>query len=419
MTEAVVIGAGLAGLTTAYELRRRGWEVTVVDTEREVAAGASHANGSLLVPSMAEPWNTPGVHRHLAGSLFRTDSPLRLWPSAIPSLLGWGLRFLRHATPARSRAATEANFILGHYSLQCTDEMRAQLDHRDDAAGHGLIRIFRDPAGMRTALEGIDRLRPLGLRAETLDARDAVRLEPALEGIRDRIAGAVLYPDDQRGDARRFCLALASAFTREGGRLRLDTPVVKIEVEGGQARGVRLRDGRIEATAVVISAGVRSPDVARTAGVHLPIAPAKGYTVTLPMPEGLPMPTIPVSDDALHAGVVPVSGGLRLAGTAEFAGHDSGLDPRRIAQLLQVLEAIYPRIAPRIDRSHAASWTGLRPVSADGVPLVGDTRIGGLYVNAGHGPLGWTLAAGSARLLADLMCGTPPAIDATPYRVHR
>ncbi|NBU25753.1 MAG: FAD-dependent oxidoreductase, partial [Gammaproteobacteria bacterium] len=237
--------------------------MTVVDGQPEVAAGASHANGSLLTTSMAEPWNAPGVHRHLAESLFRADSPLKLWPSAIPSLLGWGMRFLRHSTPARSRAATEANFILGHYSLRCLDEVRAQLDHRDDAAGHGLIRIFRDPEGMRTAMQGIDRLRPLGLRAETLDAAGAVRLEPALEGIRDRIAGAVLFPDDQRGDAHRFCVALATAFARAGGRLRLDTPVERIEVERGQVRGVRLRDGRIEAATVVLSAGVRSPALAR------------------------------------------------------------------------------------------------------------------------------------------------------------
>jgi D-amino-acid dehydrogenase len=419
VTQALVIGAGLAGLTTAFELQRRGWDVTVIDGQPGVALGASHANGSLLTPSMAEPWNSPGVHRHLAKSLFWADSPLKLWPSAIPSLLGWGVRFLRHSTRSRCRAATEANFGLAHYSLRCLDELRSQIAHQDPSYGHGLIRIFRDPADMQAALAMIGHLGRLGLNAQTLDATGAVRLEPALEAIGEKIAGAVFFPDDQRGDAYQFCLALADAFTRAGGQLRLGAPVHGIDIEDGRVRGIRLSGERLSTSTVVLSAGVLSARLAAAAGVHLAIAPAKGYTVTLPVPEGVHAPQIPVADDAMHAGVVPVPGGLRLAGPAEFAGHDSRLEPQRISQLISVLDAIYPRIAASIDRSRASSWTGLRPVSADGVPLIGESRIRGLIVNSGHGPLGWTLAAGSARLLADLMCRTRPAIDATPYRVHR
>ena len=165
--------------------------------------------------------------------------------------------------------------------------------------------------------------------------------------------------------------------------------------------------------------GVRSPALARQAGVHLPIVPAKGYTLTLPLPADQFPPPHPVADDALHAAVVPIAGGLRLAGTAEFAGYDMTFQTHRIDQLLHVLKVIYPTISANVDRSRVSAWVGLRPVSADGVPFIGATRIGGLYVNAGHGPLGWTMAAGSARLLADEMSGANAAIDTAPYRVHR
>lgn len=414
-----VIGAGLAGLTTAYELLERGWEVTVLDEQDDVACGASHANGSLLTPSMAEPWNAPGVHRHLAQSVFNPVSPLRLWPSAIPSLLGWGVRFLRNSTAARSRAATVANFDLASYSRRCLNELRARVGYCDTAAVQGLVKIFRDRDGFESALAGVRGLQSLGLRLEVLDADGAIRHVPALAAIADKISGALLFPDDECADAHLFCLVVASALRRGGATLRLGAAVHSIDTDGQRVRSIRVGDECIAADHVVVAAGVRSPALVRDVGVHLPIVPAKGYTVTLPLPVHLESPPLPVADDALHAAVVPVAGGLRLAGTAEFAGYDMNAQPHRTAQLLHVLEVIFPTIAAKLDRSRAKTWIGLRPVSADGVPFIGATRIGGLYINAGHGPLGWTMAAGSARLLADDMTGGKAAINPAPYRVHR
>ena len=419
MKRACVIGAGLAGLTTAFELQQRGWDVTILDEQGEVARGASHANGSLLTPSMAEPWNTPGVHRHLVQSVFNPISPLRLWPSAIPSLLGWGVRFLRNSTAARSRAATTANFHLASYSLRCLDELRTRVGYRDTAAGRGLVKIFRDVDGFEAALRGMRVLQSLGLRLEVLDADRAIQRVPELTAIADRISGALFFPDDECADAHLFCLNVATALRRGGATLRLGTAVRSIDTDGQRVRGLTVGDERIAADHVIVAAGVRSPALLRGIGVHLPIAPAKGYTVTLPLPAGFEPPPMPVADDALHAAVVPVAAGLRLAGTAEFAGHDLRLQPHRTEQLLNVLAVIFPKIAAEVDRSLARTWIGLRPVSADGVPFIGSTGIGGLYVNAGHGPLGWTMAAGSARLLADELTGVAAAIDPYPYRVHR
>jgi D-amino-acid dehydrogenase len=419
LKRACVIGAGLAGLTTAFELQQRGWDVTVLDEQGEVARGASHANGSLLTPSMAEPWNAPGVHRHLVQSLFNPISPLRLWPSAIPSLLGWGVRFLRNSTAARSRAATTANFHLASYSLRCLDELRDRVGYRDTAAARGLVKIFRDFDGFHAALLGMRALQGLGLRLEALDADGAIRRVPTLAAITEQIAGALFFPDDECADAHLFCMTVAAALRRGGATLRLGAAVHSIDTDGQQVRSIMVGDERIAADHVVVAAGVRSSALMGALGIHLPIAPAKGYTVTLPLPAGFEPLPLPVADDALHAAVIPVAGGLRLAGTAEFAGHDLRLQPHRTAQLLHVLEVILPTLAAAVDRSRARTWIGLRPVSADGVPFVGSTGIGGLYVNAGHGPLGWTMAAGSARLLADEMTGGAAAIDPRPYRVHR
>jgi D-amino-acid dehydrogenase len=329
------------------------------------------------------------------------------------------MRFLRNSTAQRSHVAAAANFRLASYSLRCLDDLCARLGHRDAAAVQGVVKIFRDPRGLESALTGLRRLQGLGLKVEVLDASAAIRRVPALSAIADDISGALFFPDDSCADARLFCLAVAAGLQRAGGVLRLGAGVSSIDTDGRRVRGVRVGDERIPADHVVIAMGVRSPALARRTGVHLPIVPAKGYTLTLPLPAGQLPPPHPVADDTLHAAVVPVAGGLRLAGTAEFAGHDMTFQPHRIDQLLHVLEVIYPTIAADVDRSRASAWVGLRPVSADGVPFIGATRIGGLYVNAGHGPLGWTMAAGSARLLADEMSGSTAGIDPAPYRVHR
>jgi D-amino-acid dehydrogenase len=252
-----------------------------------------------------------------------------------------------------------------------------------------------------------------------LDRERAVQEEPELEEVASRIVGALRFQDDESGDAHRFCVALADCIERQGGRIVLGTRASHIVFRGDTAVGVATTEGVVEGSAIVIAAGVHSPGLARSCGVSLAIRPVKGYSLTLDVSRLDRRPALPVVDDDLHAAIVPMQQCLRIAGTAEFVGMDRSVRPDRIENLWRVLRATYPRIAREVDPTTAVAWAGLRPVSVDGLPFIGATTMRGLYVNAGHGHVGWTMAVGSGQLLADIVRGSPPDIDPNPYRAAR
>lgn len=415
----IVVGGGIIGVTTAYELARQGFQTTLIEAREGVALETSYANGALLTPSMSDPWNAPGVHRHLLASLFDSESAMKLRLSAIPSLLGWGTLFFRSSNVERHAAATRASYILGKYSVDCLRELCAALPLEYDAATVGTLKVFRDARAMERPLTLAEQLAPIGLRFQVLDADAAVSAEPALAGIHADIAGALHFPDDGAGDPLKFSCALSNAFLRLGGVVKTSVQVSAIAIERGRVTGVDSSAGRITADKVVIAAGNATPALVRALRVSLPVKPVKGYTVTFDISHLSERPTMPVVDDALHAAVVPLGGRLRVAGTAEFAGENLELHRCRIGTLLKLLAALYPHLAAQLAKADGQLWTGLRPMSADGLPFIGLSQIPGLYVNTGHGHLGWTLATGSARLLTDLMTGVHPAIDPAPYRVTR
>jgi D-amino-acid dehydrogenase len=278
------------------------------------------------------------------------------------------------------------------------------------------MKIFASEAAMARPLK-LSNLQD-GLAFQVLDADGAVGVEPALSAVKSRIACALYYPNDAVGDARLYVERIAAVARQAKGEVRLNRSVSAIR-PSADGFSVECGEERLSARRVVLAAGNRTPALARKLGVRLPIKPAKGYSLTYALPPGLAAPRIPVVDDAMHAAVVPLEGRIRVAGTAEFAGESRTLDPQRVENLALLLSRLYPDLAPQLDRRSAFGWTGLRPMSADGRPFIGETDRPGLWVNAGHGHLGWTMAAGSARLLADLMHGQPPAIDPTPYAPNR
>lgn len=419
MSKVIVVGAGLAGVTTAHELARRGHETILIERHQGVGLDASYANGALLTPSMAEPWNAPGVHRLLAASLFDPRSAMKLRLSAIPSLIGWGSRFLACSTSARHEAATKASFILAKYSVGRTRDVRAELGLTYDAKTVGTLKIFRTTAAMESALAIASKLEPLGLRFEVSNGDEAVAAEPALAEIRSRIIGALRFPDDESGDARQFCEQLANAFCKAGGILWTHACVTELSVKRSTVSGVMVGE-RVEcAGSVIVAAGSTSADLLRQVGVSVPIRPVKGYTVTFDASHIERGPVIPIVDGALHAAIVPLGSRLRVAGTAEFAGENRRLVEERVDKLLMLPNTTLPRIARQFSRASAQAWAGLRPMSPDGLPFIGPTRISGLYINAGHGHLGWTQAMGSACLLAGTVDGKNPDIDPSPYSAMR
>jgi D-amino-acid dehydrogenase len=412
----LIIGAGLIGVTSAYSLRRRGHEVVVIDRESGPGRETSFANGSLLTPSMPEPWNAPGCWRTLLASLGRTDSPMQLRIKALPGLTRWGLRFLRNSSTARYQRNAIRNHRLALYSLKMMASIRDRAAIEYGRTARGTLRLFRDSAALNHAWTS-NPLASEGLTSRRLTREQTLELEPALAPIAGQFTGAIHYPIDETGDAHRFCRALAEQAQREGVQFRFGTEVTSIEIRSGRVTSVMGAGERFEADTFLVAAASYSTPLLKRAGIDLPVQPVKGYSVTFDLPPETNSLRIPIIDDDLHAVVVPLEGAIRVAGTAEFAGYDRSSNPARIRNLLKLLQQILPQLP--VDPERARSWCGLRPMSPDGVPIIGPTALSNLFVNTGHGPLGWTMAAGSAELLADLMDGRPAAVDPACYDLKR
>lgn len=411
----LVIGSGLLGVSSAWALARAGCEVTVLERADGPAAATSHANAGMITPSMADPWNAPGIHRDLLRWLGHEDAPFLLRPSALPGLLGWGLRFLAASRPAAFRRHLEANLRLARHSQQVMAALRGELDLPHDHRANGTIKVFADARHFEAAAERNRLLKSLGLDVRLLDAAGAVAVEPALADVRERIAGAVHCPQDESGDARAYTERLAEHAARAGVAFRFGMSVRGLERDGARIRAAWVGEKSFEADAFVLAAGSWSEPLLRKLGVHVPVRPVKGYSITLDMGAWRGAPQMPVIDDAMHLAATPLGRRLRVAGTAELAGDDRSLNPARIENLFRAVLALFPSLAPHLDRAAAQPWAGLRPMSSDGVPRIGRLPYENLWLNTGQGHLGWTLAAGSAQLLADLMTERAPVLDPAAY----
>jgi D-amino-acid dehydrogenase len=415
----LVVGSGLMGVTAAHFLLRRGHEVTVVDQGPEPGCATSFANGALLTPSMADPWNTPRIWNDLLVSALRRKPIVNVRLRALPSMGRWIFRFLRAANATVFNRNSLNNLRLALHSL---DVLRSLTDETAISYGHrkcGTLRVFRDSSSFLSACDTAARLAVHGLGFRRLTVRQTVEIEPALDPVAKDLLGGIHYTTDEIGDARQFCIELARWLQARGADFRFHTKVRSFEVRAGRIVAALTNQGALRADSYVAAAGSDTATLLHGIGVRLPIRPLKGYSVTF---EGLAAPCalrIPVVDDTLHAAVVPIGSNLRVAGIAEFAGFDRTIDPRRIATLLAVLKEFVPNIGTELDMRKAQAWCGLRPLSADGVPIIGRTPISNLFVNAGHGHLGWTMAAASGELLADVLSNERSKIDPAPYALLR
>ena len=416
--DVIVVGGGLAGLSSAYALHEAGYAVRVLERREDVALETSFANGGILTPSMPDPWNAPGVHWQLLRWLGREDAPMLLRPRAIPAYLGWGLRFLAASAPRSYHGSMQANYRLCAYSVERVRAWRAALDLEYALGTRGTLEVYRNPASFEQAVAEVRSLSPLGLVGEPLDPAATGRLEPLLEEIRGDLVGAIHFPADESGDALLFCRGLRARLEARGVKVALNTAVHAVRVSAGRAVGVETEGGFLSGSHVVMAGGPWSTALLAACGVHVHVRPVKGYSLSIPIDPGSG-PRHALSDDSLHAVMTPLGATLRLAGTAEFSGWDLSLRPGRVQALWRLLAALSPTLARSVNRSSAKAWCGLRPMSADGRPYIGATSVAGLYVNTGHGHLGWTQAAGSASLLAQLVSGVPTAIDPRPYALTR
>jgi len=416
----IVIGCGLLGVSTAYMLHRRGLQVTVLERASAAARETSFANGGLLVPSMAEPWNAPGILGQLSRSLLGKHDALLVNPAAIPGLVGWGLKFLCQSTEALWQANTLKNVRMALYSRRVLADLRADLNLPFDYRESGSLKVFRDDRALEHAWTQASWLQRHGdVPASLLTARESISLEPALSGVSSHVVGGIYYPLDAVSDARGFCEALVEHLSSTDVKFGFSTTVTGWKQSGGRITGVETDKGPLLADAFVLAAANSSRGLTNMLGFDLPIRPAKGYSLTLSSDNPPASPQLPIVDDATHAVVVPLKRGLRVAGVAEFTGMDLSIPEARTRYLQGLLRSVFPEFARPEVLNHAEAWTGLRPMSADGVPIVGPTPIENLYLNTGHGHLGWTLAAGSAQALADSITGTRPGLELSEYTLAR
>lgn len=399
-----VLGAGVVGSATAYMLAKEGHEVTVVDRCDRPGMETSFANGGLMTPSDSSPWNSPGTIKRLGKMLFDSNSTLKINPSAVPSIVGWGLKFLSNSTYARHKANMIANIRIASLSLQTLRSIRQTSELDYDQTVRGTMRVFPRDGRMSEFVQMCREMQEWGVKFDILNQDQILEKERCLKDVIDRYVGAVFFPDDESGDAHKFTNEMARLATEIGARFLTNTTVLEIAKESSaKISHVKTSKGDIQADAYVLSLGSYSPLLARPLGIHLPIIPVKGYSVTLPLNGWKGGPTRPVMDDGYHAMMVPMGDRLRMGGKAEFARYNTRIDPKEGRRVLDDILKILPAMAAHVDVESALNWSGLRPMTPGGPPLVGPTQYSNLFLNTGHGPLGWTMSCGSAKITADLI----------------
>lgn len=406
-----VLGAGVIGTTTAWYLSEAGHDVTVIERRGGVAEETSFANGGQISVSHSEPWASPGAPAQLLRWLFRRDSPLRFRPRLDPHQWAWGLRFLGECRRSRYERNLEQVVRLGLYSRECLAGLRERTGIDYLQRREGILHFYTSADVYAGAHAPAARMRALGCEREVIGVAQAVAREPALSVLQPEMKGATWTPGDESGDAHRFTSELAAMAGARGVRFLFDTHVMGFETEGQAVRGVRLnRSGAfesLEADAVVVALGAFSAPLLRPLGINLPVYPARGYSVTVPVRDEESAYTVSLIDDEYKLVYSRLGDHLRVAGMAEIDGYRQDIDPARCRQVLDRVAYCFPK-AGRWDQ--ARFWAGLRPTTPSSVPFVGTTPWQGLYLNTGHGTLGWTNACGSAALLRDRMAGEPASL---------
>ncbi len=414
-----VVGAGVVGTSVAWELTARGHRVVLIDRAPEVAQETSYANGAQLHAGHAAPWNPPGVLFDALRWLGRSDSPLRIHPGRVLRAPSWSLRFLANATSRRYRNHARANARLAEYGVRSTRHWREELGLQFEGRDSGILKLFDDPRTLEHGQREAEAVRELGIEHRLLTRDEAIEREPALAAGADQLAGAIEFPGDGCGDALLFTQELARRATEHGAALQLGTTVRRVLGGHAGADGLETDHGTVEADQIVLAAGSYAPALARPLGIRLPIEPIKGYSVTLSLDGIEGAPNTPIIDDARKVVVTRLGNRLRIAGKAEICGFDTALDERRWRAVREQGLSRFPGLAEQLADAPSEPWAGLRPMSCDGPPILGPTGVPRLHLACGVGHLGWTFAAGSARLVADQLEGRTCDIDPAPYRFDR
>jgi D-amino-acid dehydrogenase len=413
----LVLGSGLLGVSSAYYLSQLGHEVTVLDRQANPAAETSFANGGQISVSHAEPWANPSAPLKVLQWLGKEDAPLLFRLRADMRQWLWGLQFMRECTPARTRHNIKQIVQLGTYSRAMLSELRMSTGLNYDQRTQGILHFYTSQKEFDGALGPSEQMRELGCERHVISADEALKLEPALRHIRPQLAGATYTAEDESGDANRFARELVKLCQASGVKFLMSHTITALREAAGKIDHVEATDSegrfqRIRADAYVLAMGSMSPIYAEPLGIRLPIYPAKGYSVTMPVKDASMAHQVSLTDDEFKLVFSRLTGPtgdrLRIAGTAELNGYDRDLNRVRCEAIVRRVEQLFPGAG---DATQASFWTGLRPATPSNVPIIGTSKITNLFLNTGHGTLGWTHACGSGKSIARIVSGLAPEVD--------
>ncbi len=404
----LVLGSGVVGTAVAYYLARAGHAVEVVDRQPGAALETSYANAGEVSPGYSAPWAGPGVPIKAIKWMLMRHSPLVVWPLLDPAMWRWGAMMLANCT-AKAYALNKSRMVpLAEYSRDCLKALRAETGIAYDERAQGTLQLFRTHKQLDGIGSDVEVLRQYGVPFEVLDRAGFCAVEPALELTQEKFVGALRLPNDETGDCFKFSQRLAELAAGLGVQFRWNTRVRSLQVVGGAIDGVLTDGGLLQADRVVLALGSHTPLLLRPVGIDIPVYPVKGYSITLPIVDPAGAPESTIMDETHKVAVTRLGDRIRVGGTAELAGYSEALREPRRATLEHVVGDLFPRGG---DLAQASFWCGLRPMTPDGTPIVGATPLRHLLLATGHGTLGWTMAAGTGRVIADLVSGRAPEID--------
>lgn len=412
----LILGSGVIGVTSAYYLARAGHEVTVVDRQPEPALETSFANAGEVSPGYSSPWAGPGVPVKAVKWLLMKHGPLVIRPKLDPVMWVWLTKMLRNCTSARYAINKSRMIPIAEYSRDCLRDLRRDIGIQYDERAQGTLQLFRYQAQLDGTAEDIAVLKQYGVPYETLSREGCIAVEPALAGVREKFVGGLRLPQDETGDCHMFTQALAKHAEALGVRFLFNTGIDRIVTNGARVSGVVTSAGMLQADSYVLALGSWSSRLVAPLGISLPVYPVKGYSITVPIKDAAGAPESTVMDESYKVAITRLGDRIRVGGTAEISGFSTKLYDARRATLDHSLTDLFPRGG---DLAKATFWSGLRPMTPDGPPVIGPTQYANLHLNTGHGTLGWTMSCGSGRVLADMLSGKKPDIDVSALTVDR
>ena len=412
----LLLGSGVIGTSCAYYLARAGHQVTVIDRQSGPAQETSFANAGEVSPGYSAPWAGPGVPLKAIQWMLMQHSPLVIWPMLDPAMWRWGAAMLRNCTEARYAVNKGRMVRLAEYSRDCLRQLRADTGITYDHRTQGTLQLFRTQKQLDGTGKDIEILKQYGVPYELLDRRGYIGVEPALAQVQEKFVGGLRLPGDETGDCYQFTTRLAALAEGLGVQFRHGVTIRGIASDSTHITGVATDQGLLTADAYLMALGSYSPLLLRPIGIRLPVYPVKGYSITVPIDDASQSPESTIMDETHKVAVTRLGDRIRVGGTAELAGYSLALREARRKTLDHVLTDLFPRAG---DVARGTFWTGLRPMTPDGTPVVGGSPYPNLYLATGHGTLGWTMAAGTGRVIADLMSGKPTEISLDGLTIDR